>query len=467
MRLVLFTATLAVGFASALHAASRFPFPRNGTYRYGTKVSASAMTATGSEVQAAFDAWKADQLDSSGIYMRVKFDDPATTVSEGIGYGMLILVYMDNASNNTKGQFDKMWAYYRKWTNTNAVMHWKINGFTSVTERNGATDAELDVALALLMAHKQWGDESYLTNAKALIKAIWCNEVNLATRRLMPGDAWDAFKNPSYVSPAAFELFRQVDKNAWDELIANEYAMLDANTSKQPSGLPSDWCDAAGNPVSGFSSLQFGYDAIRTPWRLALGYSWFGHPQAKAIDARLLGWIANAPISSKPAGIVDGYNLDGSAKGKWNVSTFVGALGSAGMTDSVKSQAWVDGCYARLRKGADGKGYFNSSLKVLYMLHMSGNLNNLWDTAAPTTGIAQERSVATVRQANRRLEILPAGDSWLQAEVTDLQGRIRKTARSAQGKLEMELGHLPQGTYLLRLTSREGRQERTFALFGN
>jgi len=466
MRPVLFTATLAVGFATALHAAPRFPFPRNGTYRYGTKVSASAMTVTGSEVQAAFGAWKASQLDSSSIYMRVTFDDPATTVSEGIGYGMLILVYMDNATNNTKGQFDKMWAYYHKWSNIRGVMHWKINGFSSVAGQNGATDAELDVALALLMAYKQWGDESYLTNAKTLIAAIWNSEVDKTARRLKPGDAWDAFKNPSYISPAAFELFRQVDSNAWGELIANEYTMLDANTSKQSSGLPSDWCDAAGNPVGGNSSLQFGYDAIRTPWRLALGYSWFGHPQAKTIEARLLGWIANAPISSKPASIVDGYNLDGSAKGSWNVATYVGALGSAGMTDSVKSQAWVDGCYTRLRKGADGTGYFHSSLKVLYLLHMGGNLNNLWE-APVATGIAQERSVATVHQANRHLEIFPAGDSWLRAEVVDLQGRIRKTARSAQGKLEMELGHLPQGTYLLRLTSREGRQERTFALLGN
>jgi endoglucanase len=458
---------LALALAT-ITAAPRYPFPRNAAYRYGT--AATNRSASGSEIQSAFDAWKANQIDSSSAYMRVKFDDPSTTVSEGIGYGMLIMVYMDNAANDTRSQFDKLWAYYRKWSNTNGVMNWKVSGFSSVIGQNGATDAELDAALALLIAYKQWGDPTYLADAKALIASIWKNEVNLS-KRLKPGDAWDAFKNPSYISPAAFELFGQVDGNDWKSVLANEYQMLDANTSKQSSGLPSDWCDATGNPVNGNSTLQFGYDAIRTPWRVALGYSWFGHPQAKTIDSRLLSWSASAPISGVPGNIKDGYGLDGSVNGSWNVATFVGAFGAAGLVDPSSSQGWVDKCYARLKVGADGSGYFHSSLKVLYLLHMSGNLNNFWDTLTPpSTGIDSRSSACTLvrlQQTGRHLRIEVPEGVQASVELTDLAGRSLRQAALSGASFSWDLARFPRGVYLVQAKTGQAKTTHRIALAEN
>ena len=43
---------------------------------------------------------------------RIKHDNLQNSVSEGIAYGMLLLVYMDNDENNTQPKFDKIWAYY-------------------------------------------------------------------------------------------------------------------------------------------------------------------------------------------------------------------------------------------------------------------------------------------------------------------------------------------------------------------
>ena len=95
-------------------------------------------------------------------------------------------------------------------------MNWNISGFSQPTSdgRNSATDAELDAAVALMQAYKQWGDEKYLNDAKTLISKIAAEEVN-ANGYLKPGDSWDTEKNISYFSTAALTLFKQVSDFDW------------------------------------------------------------------------------------------------------------------------------------------------------------------------------------------------------------------------------------------------------------
>lgn len=387
---------LAVG-ATVAGAVGKYPFPRNASYAYGIKAS----NATDASVQAAYTSWlsryKEGVCSDGSACARITFDDDSYTVSEGIGYGMLIMAYMDNATNNTQEKFDRLWNYYKASMNSHGLMNWKISGFStsgcSGNNCNGATDGDLDAALALMMASKQWGDGStdkYVTAAKTLIANIYKWEV--ASGLLGPGDGWGQnvsnwtnFYNPSYFSPAAVELFKKVNASDWSTVQTNNYALVAKNTAKSPSaGLPTNWCNANdGTPTVGTTQIGFNYDAVRTPWRMALAYAWYGHSEAKTIAGKMANWTAGAPINGSPANVKDGYNQDGSASGQWNVATFVGALGSAGMVDA-KHQAWVNSSWSRLVSGADGSGYYHGSLKVLYMLTLSGNMNNFWDGSAPT-----------------------------------------------------------------------------------
>ena len=62
----------------------------------------------------------ADGTDGS---MRVtRPSDGNDTVSEGISYGMLFAVYM-----NDKTTFDALWKYEQKHLNTHGLMNWHIN----------------------------------------------------------------------------------------------------------------------------------------------------------------------------------------------------------------------------------------------------------------------------------------------------------------------------------------------------
>ncbi len=454
--------------SSSIFASAKYPFPRSGNYAYGIKATNSTQVGT----QSAYTKWLSNYYVESGNYARVRFDDTTYTVSEGIGYGMLIMVYMDNDANNTQSKFDKLWNYYKVNENSDGLMNWKIQKFTNTCSGNncnGATDADLDAALALMMAYKQWGDETYLTNAKALISSIYKYEVSTSKAGLLkPGDKWESYYNPSYVSPAALHVFENANTSDWATVLSANYTMLKANLSGS-SVLPSDWCNATGTAVAGNSSIKFGYDAVRTPYRIALGYAWYGDADAKTIDSKIANWEVNSsPISGVPANIVDGYSVAGAATGSYNNTTFVGALGAAGMVDSTY-QTWVNKSWTRLLS-TDGTGYYNATLKVLYALLLSGNYTNFWDTTA-TSALSILPSKAgkgsfAVRQAGSRLLVHAPEGAVSKVTLLDLGGRVRSEAEG-RGEFSVNAEGLAQGAYVLRLTTGATTLSRTVVLAGN
>jgi endo-1,4-beta-D-glucanase Y len=357
-------------FPVAVFAAANFPFPQNVNYPYGivpTNVDAD-------KVQEAYEEFM-KLYEEQGNLARIKHDNLSNSVSEGIAYGMLITVYMDNEKNNTQAKFDKLWAYYNNFLDPKGLMNWKINGFSSVPfdGMNSATDAELDAAFALMQAYKQWGDEKYFNDAKSLIAKIAKEEVN-ENGYLKPGDSWDTEKNISYFSTAALTLFKQASDFDWDKVIANSYSLI-KKAQNANTGLIPNWCDEQGNP-SGGNRGHYTYDATRTPWRLAWAYSWYGHPEAKETCDKIASWISSK-TGNDPEKIVDGYQLNGEETSKYNNATFVGPFACAGMVDS-KHQEWVDKCFDHLCN-LEEKVYYQVSIKILTLLYLSGNMPDFWN----------------------------------------------------------------------------------------
>jgi endo-1,4-beta-D-glucanase Y len=358
---------LSIVFATSIIFAANYPFPQN-RVNFGIK----ATTAAASDVQAAFDQWKKKFYEENGTEARIKFDDKTQTVSEGIGYGMLIMVCMDNSHNSTQDEFDKLWSYYKKHCNGNGLMNWKINGFSDVVGKNGATDGDLDAATGLVLAFRQWGNEKYRTDARELIEKIWTFEVN-ADKYLKPGDAWDTKKNPSYFSTGALELFKSVDTHDWDAVIKNSYTLI-KTVANSSSGLVPDWCSQDGNTQEG----EFGYDAVRTPWRLAWAYAWFGHPDAATICTKMATWIRSS-TNENPAAIKSGYTRSGSAQVSYSNATYTGLLSCAGMVSSTNQDFINKGFTAT--KSADAGSYYNKTIQVLTLLMLSGNMTTMSDPA--------------------------------------------------------------------------------------
>jgi endoglucanase len=385
--------------AGAVGNAQNYPFPQDTDYPFGYKPAG----VTGAAAQTAYTSWKSGYLTAGPSCapgtMRVKFDavsgrfnisgdNSIATVSEGIGYGMLMTAYFGEKAN-----FDGLWAYYKKHVNSNGIMNWGINNTScTIIGQNGATDAELDVAWALYVASWQFdgGSQSstYLAGAKALIAAIKKSEVD-GSYTLKPGDQFGGsgtgnndLVNPSYFSPAYYRVFGEITNDVafWDAVYKKGYDILDLAMNKN-TGLVPDWCTSTGTtPASGAAQyddkgVSFFYDAIRTPVRTAMDYLWYGDqsPRALSYTTKINNWLRSK--HPNPADIGSKYSLTGDKLQSFHNNTFVGAFAVSAMaTSDANTRSYITSIYNENVKVNPGSGeYFNSSWKVLSLMMLSGN----------------------------------------------------------------------------------------------
>ncbi|WP_299887658.1 glycosyl hydrolase family 8 [uncultured Lacinutrix sp.] len=349
----------------------------NANYSYGTQPT----NIQSNDIYDVYVSWRNTFADpcANGRY-RIKFDTSSETVSEGIAYGMLLSVYA-----NDKELFDGLWLYYQDFSNANGVMNWKINGCTSVIGQNGATDAELDAAYALIVADKRWGNAgviNYQNDALTLIAAIKTYEIENGTNVLKPGDAWGGSNNtnPSYLSPGYFRVFGiySNDITFWNAVANKSYAILNDNLSQNNAvyNLVSDWCKADGtysNEVSWAynEGKSYYYDAARTPWRMVIDYVWSGDSQALSYSG-LCNDFVNAQGGFNQ--IYPGYSQAGIAiNTSYKDPTFTGAYASAAMSST--NQNFVNNGYTELKNQVT-TAYFGATLRALYMFALSGNMYN-------------------------------------------------------------------------------------------
>jgi endo-1,4-beta-D-glucanase Y len=358
------------------YAAPKFPFPQQAKYANGILPT----TVDYKEVQKVYDVWLPNYYEESGDKARIKFDTASQTVSEGIGYGMIIMVYMDNATNNTQAKFDKLWKYYQAFA-PGGLMDWKISGFSGKTGDGGgsATDADLDAAVALVLAEKQWG--GYASAASSLISNIASKDVS--GNIFVGGSQWTSY-NPSYMSTVATQLFTG---GSWSTIQSNCYSLLQ-KAQNSTTGMWPNWCSQAGNPGGGTGSYPeiYGFDACRTPWRLGWAYVWYGHAQAKTLCSKIVTYF-KTKTSDEPGTIGQKYNLDGTINtaaggNSDNIPTYLGPLTVGGMVDAG-FQTWVDKGYTKLRSfGGKNNNYYNECLDLMCMLLLTGNMPDL-TTATP------------------------------------------------------------------------------------
>lgn len=227
-----------------------------------------------------------------------------TTVSEGQAYAMLRAVIMKD-----KETFDLCYT----WTETHLsrfathgdhLLSWLWEN-DAIADPMPASDADIDYALALILAHIQWGSmsapletEEYEDTARAVLRDILDDEtyrmhdmlvltpwILSETDKISPAITL----NPSYFSPAHFRIFDAfMPDSRWQELIDSSYAVLTSLgqffDGTQGKGLIPDWCminttDLTCAPVP-HKSQDYGWDAVRIPIRIGLDALIFQSPEA-------------------------------------------------------------------------------------------------------------------------------------------------------------------------------------------
>jgi endo-1,4-beta-D-glucanase Y len=308
-----------------------------------------------STLQSEYDSWKAAYFHDCGDGSACIVKDGSSCVSEGIGYGMLLAVNMDD-----RDAFDKLWAYYVARMNTRGIMGWTSPICGSVDDPNGATDAELDAAMALIQADARWG--GYTADATALITAVRDHETDVCNGMtiLQPGDGWgdcpgNTTVNPSYFSPGYYRVFAAyVPEQAelWNQLLVDTYTLY-AQYQSEMDGLICGWADLNGGCTSGFD-----WDGVRAPWRVATDYAWFGTSDA---EQALLG--ISAYVDSH--GGISGVSFEPN-------SAFRGSLALSGIaTDQTKFDTYVSEWLSSVNAGAENM-YFQATLRVLFLMLAAG-----------------------------------------------------------------------------------------------
>jgi len=369
---------------------TNFPFPQFRSYPYGIKVSSFSQEFLLEKTLKTYTEWKKNYLTKQGAPVgtyRIQRGSANSydTVSEGIGYGMLILVFMDGIYEHTRQYFDGLYKYYKYYLDEYGLMNWQIDRNGSVIGFNAATDADEDVALALIFADKQWGSKNstinYIEEAKSLINRIMKYQVEKPSFILKPGDTFGGsdLTNPSYFAFAWYRIFKKVSgDNQWDNVIDKCYEVLNIFKNKTNTGLPPDWCDVEGNQVSNYG-YNYSYDACRVPLRVGIDYIWYGDQRAKEINLKISNWLKTT-TDSDPTRIVAGYKITGEPLVGYSNAAFVGPFGVGSMVDETL-QSWCDALFDRLSRFSDGGpwGYYQDCLKMLSMLIMTGNFINFYE----------------------------------------------------------------------------------------
>ncbi|MBN2195297.1 MAG: hypothetical protein JW751_20940 [Polyangiaceae bacterium] len=387
---------------SAPTVAPRFPFGAHvQRYAEGMELPAGDPANLDAAAAAAYEAWKEAYLragcGSQRFYVTTDFEPGNLTLSEAHGYGMLLVALMAGHDPEARGIFDGMVRFLSDQRSdvSPSLMGWYVNEDCD-TARDGerdavtATDGDLDIAYALLLAETQWGNCGgirYGSSGREMFDAIAAYDLDPTLAFPRPGSwategAWTDVMRASDFMPGHFAAFAADDPDGpWAALtdgLFTSLAALQAGHAPATGLVPDYVVDPSGNPAPATSGPftatdgSYSWNSCRVPFRVGVHGVVSGDPRALALIGPIDAWFAEM-TDGDPALIASGYALDGTPLDGAQAPSlaFMAPLGvSALLSDS--DPAWRDALFATL-VDAPPDGYFADTLRVLALVVMSGN----------------------------------------------------------------------------------------------
>jgi len=352
-----------------------------------------------SALTAQYNAWKAARVVpvnwiAAGGYAVQVNDWNCLTVSESMGYGMLLSVVFAGHDPQAQTLFDGLlavvrarpaWAVTPHDANGQHLMEWRLDsGGNSQGGGWSALDGDLDIALALLMADKQWGSWgrwNYLQEARNTINAIksWCMKSDGTTKGLP-----DANNNrTSDYMVGHFRAFKAATGDGlWDRAIDRAYWITDKLQTQHSPGVglmpdfvmgthtgspyPSTGYIGDGNDKEGF----YWWNACRNPWRFASDYVLSGDWRINQVTGRMIDFFKNSS-GGDPFRIGTGYTLWGTMLTGGNSGAYHGPI-CAGACVDARFQSFLDAMW-KWNVEHLTTGYYDSEIQLLSLVVASGN----------------------------------------------------------------------------------------------
>ncbi len=388
------------------------PFPFQATYAVGSlRPDHLSRGEQDDVVRVAYDRWKERYLVEAGLdavgnpLYRIAFGRPETenywvTVSEGQGYGMVIVAYLAGHDPAARSLFDGLWRFAR--ANPSAIeprlMSWRVPPGEG-SGQDSAFDGDCDIAFGLLLADAQWGSSGqidYVAAAREVIAGMLAATIGPRSRLPMLGD-WVEPDGVTYNQNTPrtsdfmlgqFRVFQQATGDAvWGEVVAACHRVTSSLQKRYSpeTGLLPDFVQpisvinrnprpADPNFLEGPHDDAFGYNAGRTPWRLGVDALVSGNALSRAQASAMAAWAEEA-TGGDPHALSPGYHLDGEPLDpEGDFTTFFAApLGVAAMT-LESGQAWLNAIFDAVTDHPED--YYEDTVTLLCLLVMTGNW---WD----------------------------------------------------------------------------------------
>jgi endoglucanase len=379
------------------------PFPQHVTYASDTILpTLYTQDEMDNHIRAFYEDWKSKYLVEAGIstdgipIFRVAFgrDEPdhSKTVSEGQGYGMMIVPIMAGYDPDTHMIFDGLFAFVREHPSEMdaRLMDWNV---PDPDGNDSAFDGDADIAYGLLLADAQWGSAgqiNYKAEAQKMIAGILESTIGPDSHLPMLGDWVDANgADYNQYAPRSsdfmlvnFRAFgRATNDPTWDAVVLQSQNVMTAiqSTYSIETGLLPDFIvikDESPQPappgyLENTTDGAYNYNAGRDPWRVGLDALLHDDPASRAIAQKISKWIQTA-AGDDPANIRAGYELDGTPLpgSDYFTTFFVAPMGVAAMTDPSQ-QDWLNAIYGSVHDRREN--YYEDSVNLLCLLVMSGN----------------------------------------------------------------------------------------------
>jgi hypothetical protein len=312
---------------------------------------------------------------------------------------MVLAAYMAD-----RAIFDSMFRYFKSHPSRNArhLMAWKQtlkNGvMVNIEGADSATDGDLDIAYALLLAHAQWGSAgaiNYRKQAILILHDVLQHEVNPNTLTFTPGD-WASGVDANHTRSSdfmtghvlAFAKADTANTEKWNAMHEKMAAIVDHQLThgSQKTGLMPDFMVKAGTsfvPVPGKylesrHDGDFSYNACRTPWRLAMSYIVGGNAGLLPALQKQASWIKGT-TSGNPSRIKAGYYVlngtNGASFARFSDLAFTAPFAVNAMTAGNTGQTWLNSLWTSITGGDFGKttDYYGDSIRLQVLLTVAGN----------------------------------------------------------------------------------------------
>ncbi|MDO5577612.1 MAG: glycosyl hydrolase family 8, partial [Fibrobacter sp.] len=235
---IILLCTITVGLNA--QTVPKYPFPQNVKYPHG-----NITTVISNEfVKNWYDNWKKKYLQRCTNSIRPGVDPLSKSLVEAQGFAMVAVAYMGD-----KEIFDSLYTYYKsKQTSQGCgLMGWKVDGCNNFVDKGSATDGDIDVACALIVADWQWPDAGYKEKANELITTLKRMVTNCSGKLTVypgcNGSPWGGCNETdiSYYTPAFFRYFAKISGDeSWAKLADDTHIIRDA-AANGTTGLVPDW----------------------------------------------------------------------------------------------------------------------------------------------------------------------------------------------------------------------------------